>query len=181
MILLLACSTPEGPILFAAASTRSAVEEALESWSGPPVRSSYAATSLLARQIEAGAPADVFLAAHPEWLEAEPFLSNRMVLVGEGEGCVLVADEHVPAGRYAREALDAEFISAPDAPAVRVMFDQGICPRAALYATDAEGLSGTPLEVGAIEYPMAALTEAGADLEAHLRSQKPTFEAHGFQ
>lgn len=185
MLLLVGCaSDPQGPVLFAAASTQVALEEVLADWAGPPVRSSYAASSLLARQIEAGAPADVFLSAHPEWLpQGQPFLRNTLVLVGaplEQGGCTLVADEHVPAGRYAREVLSEDLVSAPDAPATRRMYDQGLCPRAALYRTDAGELEGDALPTSAVVYPMAALTPEGEDLEAWLREQHPRFEAHGF-
>lgn len=180
----MACtSAPEGPLLFAAASTEQAVEEALATWP-EPVRVSFAASSLLGRQIEAGAPADAFLSAHAEWLDGEVFVRNTMVLVGEGEGCTLVADEHVPAGRYARDALgeDVELVSAPDAPATRAMYDRGVCPRAALYTTDAVGLAIVEvLETGPIEYPLAALTPRGEPLVEHLRARKSVFEAHGFQ
>ena len=65
-----ACSTSEEPLLvFAAASTGEALDEVLADWDGPPVTVSYAASSTLARQIEAGAPACVFLSAHPLWMD----------------------------------------------------------------------------------------------------------------
>jgi len=86
-------------------------------------------TSLLARQIERGAPADVFMAASPEWIH---FLSDQSLIQGSGTrlaGNTLVimgtstteifshlseittkriamADpSHVPAGVYAKQAL----------------------------------------------------------------------------
>jgi molybdate transport system substrate-binding protein len=70
-----------GPVLvFAAASLAEAVEEvdaAFSASTGVPVKASFAASSLLARQIEAGAPADVFFAADREWMD---YLDGRGLL-----------------------------------------------------------------------------------------------------
>jgi molybdate transport system substrate-binding protein len=96
-LLSLGCSSTEEPLLiFAAASTRDALDEVLTQWDGPPVTVSYAASSTLARQIEAGAPAHVFLSAHPHWMDhveergltvdvtRRDLLANGLVLVVPG-------------------------------------------------------------------------------------------------
>ena len=124
--------------LFAAASTASALSDlvplALEA-TGIRIVPVTAATSALARQIQAGAPADLFLAANPAWMETlvtsgavakadvRALLGNRLVVVspiidpsvftdGEGlvrvlgDGRLAVADPRaVPAGQYARHLL----------------------------------------------------------------------------
>lgn len=64
-----------GPPLtvFAAASLKESMDEAAAEYgaaTGQPVRVSYAATPALARQITRGAPADVFVAADLEWMDA---------------------------------------------------------------------------------------------------------------
>jgi molybdate transport system substrate-binding protein len=89
-----------------------------------------AATSLLARQIEQGAPADVFFSANLAWMDeveaqgkiagaVQYPLSNRLVVVARAgdstwtsldglthQSRIALADpEHVPAGIYAREGL----------------------------------------------------------------------------
>jgi len=59
-------------VVFAAASLSDVLEEvdaAFTAQGSTPVRASYAATSVLARQIEAGAMADVFFAADREWMD----------------------------------------------------------------------------------------------------------------
>jgi molybdate transport system substrate-binding protein len=59
-------------IVFAAASLKNALDEAdalYERGRNQKVRVSYAASSALARQIEAGAPADVFISADLEWMD----------------------------------------------------------------------------------------------------------------
>ena len=58
--------------VFAAASLKESLDEAamaFEQATGTPVRVSYAASSALARQIEQGAPADVFVSADQEWMD----------------------------------------------------------------------------------------------------------------
>lgn len=121
-----------GPVvLFAAGSLREAVTEIAEEWSrkhGRPVTLSFDATSILARQINAGAPADVFVAAAPEWLdEVSPraranWLSNRLVCVVPQDvasfdlktaDSLALANEQVPAGKYARAALEHLGIALP--------------------------------------------------------------------
>lgn len=55
-------------LVFAAASLKNALDEANAAY-GAPVVASYAASSALARQIEAGAPAQVFISADLEWMD----------------------------------------------------------------------------------------------------------------
>ncbi len=66
-------SAQQSPLtVFAAASLKESLDEAAaayEKTTGTPVRVSYAASSTLARQIEQGAPADVFLSADTEWMD----------------------------------------------------------------------------------------------------------------
>ena len=91
----------EGVTVFAAASLRTAleeVEEAFEAEADVDLVVSYAGSSALARQIEAGAPADVFISANVAWmdrLEAEgliapatrtALLGNALVLIRHGPG-----------------------------------------------------------------------------------------------
>ncbi|RMF06709.1 MAG: molybdate ABC transporter substrate-binding protein [Alphaproteobacteria bacterium] len=129
-------------LVFAAASQRDALDAIIAAYekSRPEarVKAAYQASSTLARQIELGAPADVFIAANVKWMEylqarglIDPesradLVSNRLVLVAVrngpataidikagatltawlGDGLLAVGDpEHVPAGMYAREAL----------------------------------------------------------------------------
>ena len=57
--------------LFAAASLTPVVEQLVEDWpsESAELQPNFAASSTLARQIAAGAQADVFLSAHTEWIE----------------------------------------------------------------------------------------------------------------
>ncbi len=67
--------------VFAAASLKNAFDEvaaAFTAGGGPPVRLSYAASSTIARQIEQGAPADVFISADANWMD---YLQTRSLIV----------------------------------------------------------------------------------------------------
>ncbi|MBD2746482.1 molybdate ABC transporter substrate-binding protein [Microvirga sp. BT688] len=75
----LACFVPFGVasaqakdvLVFAAASLKNALDEASAAWmreSGKRVVASYAASNALAKQIEAGAPADLFFSADLDWM-----------------------------------------------------------------------------------------------------------------
>ncbi len=58
--------------VFAAASMKNALDEvnaAYTAKTGVKVTSSYAASSVLAKQIEQGAPADIFISADMEWMD----------------------------------------------------------------------------------------------------------------
>jgi molybdate transport system substrate-binding protein len=71
--------------VFAAASLKESLDEAahaFEASSGHTLRISYAASSALAKQIEAGAPAQVFISADEEWMdyvESRKLLKRRRV------------------------------------------------------------------------------------------------------
>ena len=82
--------------VFAAASLKESMDEAAAAYqagTGQAVRVSYAASSALARQIEQGAPADVFVSADLDWMDRlqdralvdagsrSELLGNRLVLV----------------------------------------------------------------------------------------------------
>ncbi|MFT7582337.1 MAG: molybdate transport system substrate-binding protein, partial [Myxococcota bacterium] len=126
-----------GVTVYAASSMRPTLDRIGEAYTAStkvPVRIVYGASSTMARQIQAGAPADVFVSADSEWvtwLAARAHLRlatirsvawNSLVLVapvdapfawspGEAlattfEGRIALGDPaHVPAGRYAKAAL----------------------------------------------------------------------------
>jgi molybdate transport system substrate-binding protein len=84
-------------LVFGAASLSNALDAVIERYQadgGGPVRASYASSSTLARQIEQGAPADLFVSANPQWMD---YLEQRDLLrAGSradllGNGLVLVA------------------------------------------------------------------------------------------
>ncbi len=92
----------EGSVLvFAASSLQTALDRVAADWQaegGAPVVISYGASSALARQIEAGAPADIVFSASEEWMERlddagllragtrTDLLGNALVLIRPGPG-----------------------------------------------------------------------------------------------
>lgn len=118
-------------IVFAASSQTDAMHEigqAFEIECDCEVVFSYAASSVLSRQIDAGAKADLFISASPDWIDwleerdliksRNAFISNRLVLISGEEisspsktlrqGKFAMADPRsVPAGVYAQEALSS--------------------------------------------------------------------------
>lgn len=142
LTLLLAPLTPamaqDRPVtIFAAASLKTALDKALAEYktqTGTAAVASYAASSALAKQISAGAPADIFISADQDWMDnlaqqkliklesRVTLLGNRLVLItpkatgktGEiadlpsllGDGKLAMADTAgVPAGKYGKAAL----------------------------------------------------------------------------
>jgi molybdate transport system substrate-binding protein len=91
-----ATAQERGPVVLAAASLQESLTEAANAWAAKghakPVLS-FAASSALARQAIAGAPADIFLSADEEWMDAvaragllragtrTTLLGNRLVLI----------------------------------------------------------------------------------------------------
>jgi len=102
LVLLMALASPsafaqdKSITVFAAASLKNALDDinaAYTAKSGVKVSASYAASSALARQIEQGAPADIFVSADLEWMDYAigkqtinvasrvNLLGNRLVLI----------------------------------------------------------------------------------------------------
>jgi molybdate transport system substrate-binding protein len=225
-------------VVFAAASLKNALEQVAQPFTartGIVVRFSFAASSALARQIEQGAPADLFASADTEWMDylatrklVRPdsrvdLLSNRLVLVAQRDspksklpltveaftealgpsGRVAVGEvTAVPAGRYARAALEhlglwaklqPRLAQAENVRAALLLVSRGEAPLGIVYQTDAAADSNVnivaifPAETHApIIYPFAVTDAAkGQDASAFLDfvqggEARRIFEAHGF-
>src|SRR5271167_4250624 len=66
--------------VFAAASLKNAMDDVITAFTAKthvPARASYGASSALARQIEQGAPADVFVSADVDWMD---YLAKRNLI-----------------------------------------------------------------------------------------------------
>lgn len=225
------------PVVLAAASLQEALSEAADAWARqrhPRPVLSFAGSSALARQIEAGAPADLFISADEAWmdrLEQRSLLApgsrrvvagNRLVLIAPsdspvklriakgfplaralGSGRLAMADPAaVPAGRYARAALEAlgdwaavepRVVRSENVRAALALVERGEAPLGIVYATDAAA-SRKVRVVGVfpasshppIRYPAARLRTAKAkDAPAFLaflgsRQARVIFARHGF-
>lgn len=92
-----AAQTTSDLLVFAASSLQTALDElapAIQQNTGVRVRVSYAATSTLARQIENGAPAGLFISADLDWMD---YLAERRLIASQsrvnllGNSLVLIA------------------------------------------------------------------------------------------
>lgn len=98
-------------VVFAAASLTDALQEIDAAYSaarGTTVKESFAASSVLAKQIEAGAPAQVFFSADTEWMD---YLAKRQLLA-PGSRRDLLGNELVliaPAGSTVSLKIVPEF------------------------------------------------------------------------
>jgi len=89
-------------LIFAAASLKNALDEVAAQYrkdTGKAVKISYGASSALAKQIEAGAPADIFISADLDWMD---YVAQRHLIVSDtrknilGNRLVLVAPKDDP-------------------------------------------------------------------------------------
>ena len=172
-------------LVFAAASTTEALNEAAEAFARNGegrVRGVFAGSSILAKQIENGAPADLYLSANPAWMDylearghivaatRRDLLANRLVVIVRedsaskfldlnvdliaalGEGRLALGDpDHVPAGIYARQALEAmgswseletRLVRATDVRIALHLVARGEAPLGIVYASDAKSIDG---------------------------------------
>ncbi len=170
----------EGPPLrvFAAASMTDVVNDLAARFGEAKIAASFGSSSELARQIVDGAPADVFVAASPQWIDflreknaldgaSLVFARGKLVCIAPrasglaakgvgdagalleklaGDDRVAIADAGVPAGEYARQALErlglldayrSRLVGQKDVRAVLNAVEQGEMHAGFVYATDA--------------------------------------------
>jgi len=223
--------------VFAAASLKEALDEQagrFETETGNEVVLAYGASNALARQIEAGAPADLFISADLDWMDyveqrglllpgsRVALLRNELVLIAPArstttlriarnfplaaalgaEKLALANPDSVPAGKYAKQALQSLGVwsrvaqNVVGAENVRVALElvaRGEVPFGIVYRTDALSESGVRIvdvfpeaTHSPIVYP-AALTVTGKSKAARalldaLRSARArvVWSKHGF-
>ncbi|EPF6158677.1 molybdate ABC transporter substrate-binding protein [Citrobacter sedlakii] len=198
----------EGKItVFAAASLTNAMQDIAAVYKkekNVEVVSSFASSSTLARQIEAGAPADVFISADQKWMDyavdkkaidtasRQTLLGNSLVVVAPKAseqkdftvdnktnwtrlldgGRLAVGDpEHVPAGIYAKEALQKlgawdtltpKLAPAEDVRGALALVERNEAPLGIVYGSDAVASKGVKVVATfpeashqKVEYPIA--------------------------
>jgi molybdate transport system substrate-binding protein len=110
----------QGVTVFAASSLTDAMSEIVKNYAakgGPGIKTSYAASSALARQIESGAPANVFFSADEDWMD---YLDKRsLVEKGTrfsllGNRLVLVAPAGAPRKIELRKGTDLASLLGPN-------------------------------------------------------------------
>lgn len=156
--------------VFAAASLKTALDQVAQDFrqdTGHKITISYGGSSVLARQIELGAPADLYLSANTAWMDylqdaghidaasRVDLLGNRLALIVHGEAAVMLAvTPELPLanmlgdGRLAMALVDAvpagiygkaafEHLGLWDAVAPRVAQTDNVRAALALVATGA--------------------------------------------
>jgi molybdate transport system substrate-binding protein len=238
MSLLPIAAHAEPLTVFAAASLTDVLQDVNQAWEKqghPPLRLSFAASSTLARQIEQGAPANLFISADERWMDdlmqhgrlaagtRSDLLTNELVLVEVRDHLQLVAlapgialsaflppgerlavgdPAHVPAGLYARQALESLHLWQDVAPRLAVagsvrgalrLVERGEAPVGIVYRTDV-AVSPTLAVAGVfpasshqpIVYPVALVqgedTPEARALLAFLHGKEATtlFQRRGF-
>lgn len=197
--------------VFAAASLTNAMQDIASRYKqekGVTVVSSFTSSSTLARQIEQGAPADLFISADQQWMDDAvakksvitssryTLLGNDLVLIAprsaaakavtldpqtdwktllHGERLAVGDPDHVPAGIYAKEALQKlgawEGVAPSLAPANNVraalaLVERNETPYGIVYGSDAVASDKVQV-VGhfpatshkPVEYPMAIVND----------------------
>lgn len=205
--------------VFAAASLTNAVTaaaKAYEAKSGDSIQISFASSSTLARQIAAGAPADIFISANQKWMDwlAEQDLiatatrhnivANSLVLIAPKDSTIgpialgkntdlaaLLAEDdriavgdpdHVPAGIYAKQALNhlgqwetlsPRLARADNVRAALALVERGEAPLGIVYRTDAAIAADVKIVATfpedshpPITYPIALIKDADTDANA---------------
>src|SRR5215467_3354475 len=165
-------------VVFAAASLKEALDDAVrvyDNQSGDAVKISYAASPALAKQIESGAPADLFISADLDWMDylqqrnliqpgtRKSLLGNRLVIAAPAgsdlkldikPGFAMADPDSVPAGKYGRAALEKlgvwNSVRAAVAPAENVraallLVSRREVPLGIVYATDAAADPGVKI------------------------------------
>ena len=123
VVLLVAIAMPlraETLTIFAAASLKNVMDEASKSYTaktGIEIKPSYAASSVLAKQIEQGAPADIFISADLDWMD---YLAQRKLIREDtrvnllGNTLVLIAPKDAKIRTLALDRAAIEAVLGPD-------------------------------------------------------------------
>jgi len=141
--------------VFAAASMTDALNKAGQVYgaeAGPEIRFSFASSSTLAKQIEQGAPADLFISAAENWMD---YLAQRDLIVPDSRAA-LVSNGLV--------------LVAPEASALKVAAISSTTDLLGMLGTEGRLAVGDPDHVPAGIYAKEALTSLGlwAGVESRL-------------
>lgn len=175
--------------VFAAASLKNALDDVNRAFSektNVKIVASYAASSALAKQLEAGAPADIFISADLEWMDyglqkklikagsAFNLLGNRLVLVAP-KNSKLADIKIAPGFDIAALAGDGR-IATGDVRAVpagkyakAALEKLGVWPKAQPKLAMAENVRAALALVGRGEAPLGIVYETDAKVEPNVK------------
>ena len=184
----LAVAADRPPVtVYAAASLKNALEDIAKDFSrtsGVQAQVSYGASSMLARQIENGAPADLFISADTDWMDylaqrrlivtatRRNVLSNHLALIAPAESKVSL---HIGANMALAKALgDGRLaIAGPDVPAGRYARDSlaalGVWASVEGRLAQAENVRVALFYVSRGEAPLGLVYDTDARVEPKVR------------
>ncbi|MDB5481172.1 MAG: molybdate transporter substrate-binding protein [Caulobacteraceae bacterium] len=173
--------------VFAAASLKNAMDDAIAAFTARthlPARASYGASSALARQIEQGAPADVFVSADIDWMDylarknliatesRTDLLSNHLALIAPADSKIRL---RIGPGMPLAAALGAGrlAVAGPDVPAGRYaqasLTALGVWPSVQGKLARAESVRAALAFVARGETPLGIVYDTDAKVEPKVR------------
>lgn len=217
--------------VLAAASMTDAMTEAAQTYeekTGTHIRLSFASSSVLARQLAAGAPADLYISANEQWMDwleeqqllapdtRKDLLANALVMIapessplssfelsqetpllhylGKDQRLAVGDPSHVPAGIYAKQALEnlklwsdvePRLARADNVRAALALVERGETPLGIVYRTDAQVAQHTKILAtfpasshAPITYPVALMKGHDSSESQALLNWLSTPEAH---
>lgn len=186
-VALIATPVQAAPVtVFAAASLKNALDEvgAQYARSGGQARFSYAGSSAIARQIEQGAPADVYVSADAEWMDylaarklivnatRRDLLTNRLALIAPADSKVaLKIGRGMPLARTLGDRRLA--VAGPDVPAGKYakasLSTLGVWDSASGRLAQAENVRMALQYVARGESPLGIVYDTDAKVEPKVR------------
>ena len=179
---------PRRPItVFAAASLKNVLDEegaAYTARTGQAVRFSYGASSALARQIEQGAPADLFISADVDWMDyvvqrrlvvaatRRNLISNHLALIAPADSNIRVRiGKGMPLARALGDGRLA--VAGPEVPAGKYarasLVALGVWDAVRPKLAQADNVRGALLFVARGETPLGIVYDTDAKIEPKVR------------
>jgi len=183
-----AAQTAPAPLtVFAAASLKNAMDDVGKAYTaktGRAVRFSYAASSAIARQIEAKAPADVFISADTDWMDylakrrlivvatRRDVLTNHLALIAPAASTTkLKIGRNMPIAAALGDGRLA--VAGPDVPAGKYaqasLTALGVWPSVAGKLAQAENVRGALAFVARGETPLGIVYDTDARVEPKVK------------
>ena len=178
---------PQPITVFAAASLKNVLDEegaAYTAKTGQPVRFSYAASSALARQIEQGAPADLFISADTDWMDyvaqrrlivtetRRDLISNHLALIAPADSKLRIRiGKGMPLAKILGDGRLA--VAGPDVPAGKYakasLTTLGVWDAVQPKLAQADNVRGALLFVARGETPLGIVYDTDAKVEPKVR------------
>ena len=173
--------------VFAAASLKNAMDDVIAAFTVRthiPARASYGASSALAKQIEQGAPADVFVSADVDWMDylakrnliapgsRHDLLSNHLALIAPADSKIAL---RIAPGMPVAAALgpDRLAVAGPEVPAGRYaqasLTTLGVWPSVQDKLARAESVRAALAFVARGETPLGIVYDTDAKVEPKVR------------